>query len=126
MRARDWLSSGTRPEDHESSFFLSELCDDGKSMSVMSWLYPPRSWVLVWSTVLGLVVQVLAARTGIVGGHQLARLCRHEYKPWASMSIFIAMEIAIITSDLQEVVGSAIAFRILFGLPIWAGVLLVR
>lgn len=77
------------------------------------------------ATVAGLVIQLLAARSGIVGGQQLARLCRNEYPRWVSLTIFVAMELAIVTSDLQEVVGSAIALRILFGLPIWGGVLIV-
>lgn len=87
----------------------------------------PILWVLLWSTVLGALVQILALRSGIVGGRSLAHICRDEYPPVLAYSMFAAMELAIITSDVQEVVGSAIAFNILFGLSskyLWIGVLI--
>ena len=87
----------------------------------------PILWVLLWSTILGCLFQILALRSGIIGGRSLAHICRDEYPPVLAYSMFVAMELAIITSDVQEVVGSAIAFNILTGLSskyLWIGVLI--
>lgn len=83
-------------------------------------------WVLMWSTVLGLVLQLLAARLGCVTGENLAQICRKEYSTFTRIVLWIMMEIAIIGSDIQEVVGSAIAINLLSNniIPIWAGVLI--
>jgi len=81
-------------------------------------------WVLFWSTVIGLILQIMAARLGVVTGLGLAELCRKEYSRPVSMALWVLTEMAIIGSDIQEVIGSAIAFRILFGLPLWAGALI--
>nr|XP_022321367.1 natural resistance-associated macrophage protein 2-like [Crassostrea virginica]XP_022321377.1 natural resistance-associated macrophage protein 2-like [Crassostrea virginica]XP_022321386.1 natural resistance-associated macrophage protein 2-like [Crassostrea virginica] len=82
-------------------------------------------WVLMWSTVLGLMLQLLAARLGCVTGMNLAEVCRLEYPTIPRYILWIMMEIAIIGSDIQEVIGSAIAINLLSGklIPIWAGVL---
>ena len=81
-------------------------------------------WVLLWSTLYGLFLQILALRLGVVTGRHLAQLCRSEYSPPVRYLLFLMIEFAIIGSDLQEVIGSAIAIRLLFGLPLWAGVLI--
>lgn len=83
-------------------------------------------WVLMWSTVLGLVLQLLAARLGSVTGLNLAEVCRIEFPRIPKLVLWIMMEIAIIGSDIQEVIGSAIAINLLSAghVPIWAGVLI--
>ncbi|CAH1774872.1 unnamed protein product [Owenia fusiformis] len=83
-------------------------------------------WVLMWSTVMGLVLQLLAARLGVVTGMDLATVCRMEYKTVPRIVLWLMMEIAIIGSDIQEVIGSAIAINLLSNhlVPIWAGVLI--
>ncbi|XP_064617765.1 natural resistance-associated macrophage protein 2-like [Liolophura sinensis] len=83
-------------------------------------------WVLMWSTVLGLVLQLLAARLGCVTGLNLADVCRLEYSKLPRFALWMMMEIAIIGSDIQEVIGSAIAINLLSAnrIPIWAGVLI--
>ncbi|XP_013422215.1 metal transporter Nramp4 [Lingula anatina] len=83
-------------------------------------------WVLMWSTVLGLVLQLLAARLGCVTGKNLAQICREEYPTAPRIVLWLMMELAIIGSDIQEVVGSAIAINLLSNnlIPIWAGVLI--
>lgn len=70
-------------------------------------------WVLMWSTVLGLVLQLLAARLGCVTGLNLAEVCRLEFPKIPRLVLWIMMEIAIIGSDIQEVIGSAIAINLL-------------
>ena len=48
---------------------------------------------------------------------------RAGYPRWVSLMVYGAMELAVTGSDVQEVVGSAIALKLLFGLPLWAGCL---
>ena len=81
-------------------------------------------WVLLWSTVMGLVLQLLAARLGVGTGLNLAQQCRLGYSRRTSLALWVLTEVAIIGSDIQEIVGTAIAFQILFGFPLWAGALL--
>mmetsp|Transcript_4554 Transcript_4554/g.6772 ORF Transcript_4554/g.6772 Transcript_4554/m.6772 type:complete len:555 (+) Transcript_4554:320-1984(+) len=81
-------------------------------------------WVLLWATIAGLVLQSLSAKLGVVTGQSLAQVCRSEYKPAVRYILWVMTEIAIIGSDIQEVLGSAIAWKILLGIPIWAGVLI--
>lgn len=81
-------------------------------------------WVLFWATVMGFLFQTLAVRLGVVTGLDLAQLCRQQYPRPVAYVVWIMTEIAIVGSDIQEVVGSAIAMHILFGLPLWAGVLI--
>ncbi|KAJ8307569.1 hypothetical protein KUTeg_015653 [Tegillarca granosa] len=83
-------------------------------------------WVLMWSTVLGLVLQLLAARLGCVTGLNLAEVCQREYPKAPRIVLWLMMEVAIIGSDIQEVIGSAIAINLLSSnkIPIWAGVLI--
>ncbi|KAL5556855.1 hypothetical protein UlMin_039091 [Ulmus minor] len=83
-------------------------------------------WLLLWATAIGLMVQLLAARLGVATGRHLAELCREEYPKWASIVLWIMAEFALIGADIQEVIGSAIALKILTNgiLPLWAGVII--
>jgi natural resistance-associated macrophage protein len=78
-------------------------------------------WLLLTAHALGLLVQILAARIGVVTGYNLAELCRLEYTGYRRWVLWVMTELAIIGSDIQEVVGSAIAFQLLFGWPLWVG-----
>lgn len=73
---------------------------------------------------MGLVLQSLAARLGVVTGTHLADVCRMHYPRPMALMLWVMTESAIIGSDIQEVVGSAIGLQILFGIPLWAGCLL--
>ncbi|XVE82872.1 hypothetical protein DITRI_Ditri16bG0040500 [Diplodiscus trichospermus] len=83
-------------------------------------------WLLMWATVMGLLVQLLSARLGVATGRHLAELCREEYPTWARMVLWVMAELALIGADIQEVIGSAIAIKILSNgaLPLWAGVVI--
>lgn len=81
-------------------------------------------WVLFLCTLSGLILQVLAARLGTVAGMNLADACRIHYPRYTSITIWIMTEVAIIGADIQEVVGTAIALNVLFGIPLWAGSLI--
>lgn len=80
-------------------------------------------WVLWWSTVMGLLLQDLSSRLSIVTGSNLAEMSRREYSRAKSFLVYLMMELAIVGSDIQEVVGSAIAFNVLFGWDLWVGCL---
>lgn len=83
-------------------------------------------WLLMWATAMGLLIQLLSARLGVATGKHLAELCREEYPKWARMVLWVMAEVALIGSDIQEVIGSAIAIRILSNgaVPLWAGVII--
>lgn len=83
-------------------------------------------WVLLSATVLGLIMQRLSARLGVVTGHHLAEMCYRQYKLFPRLFVWIMMEIAIIGSDMQEVIGTAIALYLLSNrlIPLWIGVLI--
>lgn len=83
-------------------------------------------WLLLWATAMGLLVQLLSARLGVATGRHLAELCREEYPKWARLLLWVMSELALIGADIQEVIGSAIAIKILSNgvLPLWAGVLI--
>ncbi|PIN18385.1 Mn2+ and Fe2+ transporters of the NRAMP family [Handroanthus impetiginosus] len=83
-------------------------------------------WLLLWATAMGLLIQLLSARLGVATGRHLAELCREEYPNWARLLLWIMAELALIGADIQEVIGSAIAIKILSHgiLPLWAGVVI--
>lgn len=83
-------------------------------------------WLLMWATAMGLLIQLLAARVGVATGKHLAELCREEYPYWAGVLLWVMAEVALIGADIQEVIGSAIAIKILSNgvLPLWAGVII--
>ncbi|XP_029636399.1 natural resistance-associated macrophage protein 2 isoform X2 [Octopus sinensis] len=83
-------------------------------------------WVLMSATILGLLMQRLAARLGVVTGMHLAEICYTYYHRIPRLILWIMVEIAIIGSDMQEVIGTATALYLLSNekLPLYAGVLI--
>ncbi|XP_037922019.1 protein Malvolio isoform X1 [Hermetia illucens] len=83
-------------------------------------------WVLLGATILGLLMQRLSARIGVVTGLHLAEMCYRQYKKIPRLILWIMIEIAIIGSDMQEVIGTAIAIYLLSNktVPLWAGTLI--
>ncbi|XP_053926009.1 natural resistance-associated macrophage protein 1 isoform X2 [Cuculus canorus] len=83
-------------------------------------------WVLLWATVLGLLCQRLAIRLGVVTGKDLGEICYLYYPKVPRVLLWLMIEIAIIGSDMQEVIGTAIAFSLLSAgrIPLWGGVLI--
>ncbi|XP_076241211.1 solute carrier family member malvolio isoform X2 [Calliopsis andreniformis] len=71
-------------------------------------------------------MQRLSARLGVVTGLHLAEMCYRQYKKVPRLILWIMMEVAIIGSDMQEVIGTAIALSLLTNkvIPIWGGVLI--
>lgn len=83
-------------------------------------------WVLMSATFLGLLMQRLSVRLGVVTGMHLAEVCYRSYPRIPRIILWIMVEIAIIGSDMQEVIGTAIAFYLLSDgkIPLYAGVLI--
>ncbi|KAF4749958.1 hypothetical protein FOZ62_011122, partial [Perkinsus olseni] len=81
-------------------------------------------WVLLLAHIAGLLLQICACRIGAATGESLAENCRRGYSRKVSNVLWIMSEIAIIGSDIQEVVGTATAFHVLFGIDMWIGVLI--
>ncbi|NWH76625.1 NRAM1 protein, partial [Piaya cayana] len=83
-------------------------------------------WVLLWATILGLLCQRLAIRLGVVTGKDLSEICYLYYPKVPRVLLWLMIEIAIIGSDMQEVIGTAIAFSLLSAgrIPLWGGVLI--
>ena len=81
-------------------------------------------WVVLLSNLIAILFQTQAARLGIVSGYDLGQACRRYYPRPISFALWITCEIAVAATDLAEVLGSAIALYLLFGIPIVWGVLL--
>jgi manganese transport protein len=80
-------------------------------------------WVVLASSLIGMLLQSLSVRLGIATGQNLAEACRDAYPRWR-IPLWITTEIAIAATDLAELLGSAIALELLIGVPLWAGVLI--
>src|SRR4249920_3756033 len=80
--------------------------------------------VIMISNLMAILLQALAARLGIASGRDLAQACRDHYSRSTTIVLWIVCEIAIAACDLAEVIGSAIALNLLFGLPLTWGVCL--
>jgi manganese transport protein len=81
-------------------------------------------WVVLASNLMAILLQILCARLGLVTGKDLAQACRDYYPKPVTIVLWLLCEIAIIACDLAEVIGSAIALQLLFGMPLLAGVLI--
>ena len=78
-------------------------------------------WVLVVSNLMAMLIQYLSAKSGVATGKSLAELCRDTYPRGVSRGLWVQAEVVAIATDLAEVLGGAIALRLLFGLPLMAG-----
>jgi len=78
--------------------------------------------VILLSNLMAILLQGLAAKLGIVTGRDLAQACRDHYSRPASLALWVLCEIAIAACDLAEVIGSAIALNLLFGIPLPWGI----
>src|ERR1700710_1959593 len=80
--------------------------------------------VILLSNVMAILLQALAARLGIAAGRDLAQACRDTYSRPVNIMLWLACEDAIIACDLAEVIGTAIALKLLFGIPLIGGALI--
>lgn len=78
--------------------------------------------VILISNLMAVLLQGLASKLGIVTGRDLAQACRDHYSKPVAMGLWVLCEIAIAACDLAEVIGTAIALNLLFGIPLAWGV----
>jgi len=80
--------------------------------------------VIMLSNLMAILLQALSARLGIATGRDLAQACRDHYPRPVNLALWLACELAIIACDLAEVIGTAIALQLLFGIPLIGGALI--
>jgi len=81
-------------------------------------------WIVALSSGMAMFLQVLASRLGIAAGMDLAQACRAQSSRRSAVAQWLLCEVAICACDLAEVIGTAVAFKLLFGLPLGWGVAL--
>nr|WP_225446594.1 Nramp family divalent metal transporter [Paenibacillus rhizovicinus] len=144
---RQKRNSNTLPEVYRSmkipkhgSWFRKFLAFAGPGYLVAVGYMDPGNWatdlaggskfgysllfVILLSNLMAILLQALAGKLGIVTGRDLAQACRDHYSKPVSMALWVLCELAIAACDLAEVIGSAIALNLLFGIPLIAGVIL--
>lgn len=80
--------------------------------------------VILAANLIAVLLQGLSAKLGIVTGRDLAQACRDSYSRPVSYFLWVICELAIAACDLAEVIGSAIALNLLFGIPLVWGILI--
>ena len=80
--------------------------------------------VILMSNLMAILLQGLSSKLGIVTGRDLAQACRDNYSRPVNFMLWVACEIAIAACDLAEVIGTAIALNLLFGIPVTYGVVI--
>src|SRR6201998_4768869 len=128
------------PVAHNAHWFRKVLAFAGPGYLVAVGYMDPGNWatdigggsrfgdtllsVIVMSNFMAMILQALSAKLGIATGRDLAQACRETYSRRVSFILWVLCEIAIAACDLAEVLGSAVALKLLFGLPLIAGVLI--
>ena len=81
-------------------------------------------FMVVLSSLVAMLLQTLPLRLGVVTGQDLAQTCRLRYGRQATLAHWAMAEIAIVATDIAEVLGAALAFKLLFNLPLSVGIVL--
>ncbi|WP_235993226.1 Nramp family divalent metal transporter [Gluconobacter cadivus] len=132
--------SSIRVPGAEASWFSRFMAFVGPGFMVSVGYMDPGNWatdlqggarygytllcVIMLSNLMAILLQALSARLGIATGQDLAQACRSHFSPRVNIVLWLACELAIIACDLAEVIGTAVALQLLFGLPLLAGALL--
>jgi manganese transport protein len=150
VRASGWRFTGDRPSLPEVNstiavptgavWFRRLLAFVGPGYMVSVGYMDPGNWatdlaggskfgytlltVIMISNLMAILLQALAARLGIATGKDLAQACRDAYPRPVNFVLYIACELAIVACDLAEVIGTAIALQLLFGIPLVYGALI--
>ena len=80
--------------------------------------------VALVSNLMAIVLQSLCARLAIASGRDLAQACRDAFPRWVNLPLWFLAELAIIATDIAEVIGTAIGLNLLFGIPLEIGVII--
>ena len=78
--------------------------------------------VALISNIMAVVLQALSARLAIATGRDLAQACRDAYSPRLTASLWLMAELAIIATDIAEVVGTAIGLKLVASIPLEIGI----
>jgi manganese transport protein len=81
-------------------------------------------FVALLSNIMAIILQSLCARLAIGSGRDLAQACRDAFPRQVSIVLWLFAEVAIIATDIAEVVGTAIGLNLLFGIPLEIGVVI--
>ncbi len=81
-------------------------------------------WVITLSTLMLILIQHMAAKLGIATGKSLAVNIRERFSPFTSGMIGVTIVLACVATDVAELLGGAIGFKLLFGTPLWVGALI--
>ena len=81
-------------------------------------------WVILLSNLMAILFQHLCVRLNVGTGQDLAQACRARYSPAVSRFLWISAQVGIVACDLAELLGSAIALQILFGIPLFFGAII--
>jgi manganese transport protein len=79
-------------------------------------------WVVLVSSLAAILLQTLSLRLGLVAHRDLARACRERYRPSVNRFLWLMAELAIVACDVAEVLGSALALHLLFGVSLLVGI----
>ncbi|GIF52058.1 divalent metal cation transporter MntH [Asanoa ferruginea] len=78
-------------------------------------------WVVVAANLAAILIQLLSAKLGIATGKSLPRLCRERFSRPVTLGLWVQAELVAIATDLAEILGGALALRLLFDLPVLVG-----
>ncbi|MFW0872724.1 Nramp family divalent metal transporter [Rhodococcoides corynebacterioides] len=78
-------------------------------------------WVLVAANAMAVLVQYLSAKLGLVSGRSLPEVLGDRLRPWTRRAFWVQAEAVAVATDIAEVIGGAIALRLLFGIPLPLG-----
>ncbi|KAI8817981.1 natural resistance-associated macrophage protein-domain-containing protein [Fimicolochytrium jonesii] len=81
-------------------------------------------YIILTANIMAVLLQYLCIKLGVVTGRDLAQACRRNFHPALNIALYLLSECAIVATDIAEVIGTAIALKLLFGIPLSAGVVL--
>ena len=81
-------------------------------------------WVIVLASVMAMGIQIVAAKLGIATGRGIAQLCRERFPRPFVWLLWAAAELAMIATDMAEIIGAAIGFSLVFSIPLPVGAIL--
>ncbi len=79
-------------------------------------------FVVLFSSIAAIILQYLSVKVGLTLGKDLALLCRERYPKPTRLGLWIFAELAIVATDVAEVLGSALAFKLLLGVSLSVGI----
>ncbi len=80
--------------------------------------------VVLLSSLIAILLQTLCVRLGMASGRDLAQLCAERFSARWNILLWAFAQIAIIACDFAEVLGTALALKLLLGLPLSVGIVL--